>query len=40
MWQVQYILTFMEIKSYYSSFGTGREANKTMHRDWDETENI
>jgi serine/threonine-protein kinase RIO1 len=28
MQQVTYILTFTEIKSYYSSFETGKEANK------------
>jgi hypothetical protein len=28
MQQVKYILTFMEIKSYYSSFETGKKANK------------
>lgn len=38
--QVKSILTFVEIKSYYKSFETGKKANKTTHKDGEETKNI
>jgi hypothetical protein len=40
MQKIKYILIFMEIKSYYSSFEIGKEAKKTVHKDVEETKII